>query len=293
MTQGSPRRLILIGERARGSFVAGLRSLGHEVSVVKDVDEAEILLTSGGFDGAVIPARSALTVLQSLSRAELSDVDAWRESSRAATAELRELLDMLNESFSEDGKPPAGATRRIEALTGLLGELLEDLDSGRGDEFAGQAMRLEDVIDAAALSVYPSANKRNQRLAIDIDEEVAVITADRSKLRRVMSKLLLHACRQSEDTGNITVRAVQDGADCVISVSYEGGPRSLVELRELFEPAGTAGEAGRLAWVQKLVAMHGGRLWVESERGDGTSVFVSLPGAVMERPLGAGFPGGV
>ena len=48
-------------------------------------------------------------------------------------------------------------------------------------------------------------------------------------------------------------------------------------LSELFRPAGVERAGSGLYHVQNIIEQHSGRLWLESQRGTGTSVFVSLP----------------
>jgi len=65
--------------------------------------------------------------------------------------------------------------------------------------------------------------------------------------------------------------------DCVPSISYTAETVSLAGLGDLYRPALVDRAGNGLYHVQNVIEQHGGRLWLESQRGTGTSVFVSLP----------------
>ena len=65
--------------------------------------------------------------------------------------------------------------------------------------------------------------------------------------------------------------------DCVTSISYTAETVSLAGLGDLYRPAQVERAGNGLYHVQNVIEQHSGRLWLESQRGTGTSVFVSLP----------------
>ena len=65
--------------------------------------------------------------------------------------------------------------------------------------------------------------------------------------------------------------------DCVPSISYTAETVSLAGLGDLYRPAPVERAGNGLYHVQNVIEQHSGRLWLESQRGTGTRVFVSLP----------------
>lgn len=260
-----------------------LRAAGHEVSLVEDVDEAQVILKAGRFDQCLVLAGRLLELLEERTKWASVEADEWRNSVAALAHDIQNLLTAMERALAALKKQrtalgPAqemeGLQHSILSLSAFLRELAAEL---AGEEAQGHitTIDLEDLLEAAAMTVYPSAASRGQRLAIDVDESVKTARTDGRKIRRILMKILQYASNQSSEMGLVTVRAWRDQDDCVIAVSLPGRDVTRAELRRLFSPANGAA-ARSLAYEQKLVDQVGGRLWIESQR-EGTSVFVSFP----------------
>lgn len=278
-----------------------LRAAGHLVSLVEDLEAAQSLLASNEFDHALFPAPALASLLEQRVFWEASGTEAWRKSTLGVVYDLRSLLRSLERSLKELQEGSAAEStalaglddvrRRISVLSAFLYELISELSNETGEELNLRQIDLEDAVEAAAVAVYPTASDRQARLAIDIDEEVARVRADSTKLKRVLANLLEYAVRNSLPLGTVTVRASRVGDQCVIAVADKGDGISQAELRRLFSPALERGDSGfGLSLVKRLVEKQGGQVWVESEKGSGTTVFISLPllATVRVDELGAG-----
>ncbi len=284
------KRILFAALKKEAQPVLGqLRAAGHEVSLVEDLDEAQVLLASGTFDQTVLAASSLASLLEHRLLWESTDTDAWRRSISAIAHDLRSLLLALERSIEclqEDDRRRGGVASEfseirhtISTLSSFLQELTVDLGNGVREELNWTSVDLEDVVETAAMAAYPRASERRQKLVIDIDEDVTQVRADSTKLKRVLTGLLQYASRHTTSRGTVKVRAYQEHPDWVISISHTGDALTRSELPGLFSPLsdkGSSAGAG-LTRVERLVAQHGGRLWIESEKGSGTSIFVSLP----------------
>lgn len=279
---------VTLSKREVGPLLSQLRAAGHLVSLVEEIEAAKALLASRGFDQAVLPAAVLQSLLEQRPRWEATDTEAWRRSTAGIAHDLQALLKALECSIEElqgqRGTPLGVASldeisRRISVLSAFLYEVVLELSNGTSEELNLTDFDLEDAVEAAAVTFYLTASEKQQRLVIDIAAEVARIRADRIKLKRVLTNLLGYAIRQTPPRGTVTVRASQEESHCVIAVSDTGEGIRQSELRRLFnpvrEPQGAAGPG--LAQVKRLVEQHGGRVWVESQKGAGTTVFISLP----------------
>ncbi len=283
---GDRKRILFVSPKKEAApLLAQLRAAGHHVSLVDDLDQATALLTPGGFDQTLISGSALALLLKQRHLLEGTDADSWRRSTIAITHDLRRLLGSLESIVQPEGHDNALAApgaeiaqvaRTIKMLSVFLLELTEELDGGSGAGLALSRFDLEDAVETAAMAVYPSASDRRQRLVIDIDESVAYIVADRTKVRRILASLLAHASSQSGRLGTVSVRARRDLDECNVSVCYRGETMSTSELGDLFRPAPADSRPG-VYTVQSLVEAHGGRLWIESEKSSGTTIFVSLP----------------
>jgi NtrC-family two-component system sensor histidine kinase KinB len=156
--------------------------------------------------------------------------------------------------------------------------------NGPAEELRAVDANLEDLVEGAATTVYSEACRKSQRLVINIDAEAAMVTADPSKLKRVLADLLFNAVWHTPVAGKVTVEARREESEYVIAVSDGGEGVPPGEAPHLFERPATV-EAGApsertgldLSVVKELVKQHGGRVWAESRPGRGTTIFVSLP----------------
>lgn len=116
--------------------------------------------------------------------------------------------------------------------------------------------------------------------------ELPQVSVDPAKMEQVLNNLITNAIKFSNPNTRIEVHLRHLDDTVVIQVKDQGQGIPAKEIEKLFEPfqqvsvRSTAGEKRTglgLAIVRKIVAGHGGRVWVESAEGEGSSFFVSLP----------------
>jgi signal transduction histidine kinase len=275
-----PRRILFVALKKEAQPVLGeLRGLGHGVSLVEDLDEAAVLLASGGFDQAVVPASSLSRLLEQRALWESNDSDNWRRAVAGLAHDIEYLLQSLKRGIVEsaDQVEARETVRTISVLAHYLSELSSEMDAAPGQDLRLSIIDLEEAIETAAITVYPSAAERRQRLVIDIEDESSSVRADPVKLKRIMATLLDYASRHTPSNGSVQVRAYLEQGEPVICVSYPGEEMTRNEIQELFSPEAGREPATGLSRVQRLVEQHGCRLWLESERGVATDLFLALP----------------
>jgi signal transduction histidine kinase len=110
--------------------------------------------------------------------------------------------------------------------------------------------------------------------------------ADRKRVEQVVSNLLSNAAKFTPEGGDITLRAWRGkDSDILVAVQDTGSGISSEEQKRLFDPYYRV-EADRhrfiglglgLAIANRIVELHGGKMWVESEEGKGSTFTFSLP----------------
>jgi signal transduction histidine kinase len=275
-----PKRILFVALKKEAQPVLGeLRESGHGVSLVEDLDEAAVLLASGGFDQAVLPAPALSHLLEQQSSWNASDAENWRCAVASLAHDIAYLLESLKRGVIDAGREEEAheTVRTISAMAHYLSELTSEMEVAPGAELRVSIVDLEETVEAAAMAVYPTAADRRQRLVIDVEDEAVGVRADPVKLKRIMATLLDHASRHTPSNGRVLVRAYVEQEEPVICVSYPGKELSKHEIQQLFNPDAGREAVGGLSRVQRLVEQHSCRLWLESERGGSTDLFLALP----------------
>ncbi len=128
------------------------------------------------------------------------------------------------------------------------------------------------------------ASQRSLRLELDLPLGVSFdVTCDRGRMLQVLGNLIGNAIKFSREGGSIVVRAERHEVDVRFSVADRGPgipPESLPHIFDRFWQAKKTARLGTglgLSIVKGIVEAHGGRVWVESELGVGTTCFFTLP----------------
>lgn len=144
---------------------------------------------------------------------------------------------------------------------------------------------LESVIDDALSIVRNLTDGKDVILATDLPATLPVLCFDPTRIRQVLINLLNNAIRFTEH-GSVTVCGRVTDREVILSVTDTGIgispgelPRIFDEFRQVDEPLnGTQKGTGLgLAISKRLVELHGGRIWAESEGGIGSTFSFSLP----------------
>lgn len=204
-----------------------------------------------------------------------------------------QLLQRLLERSAQNGRERASADA-IVAASQRMNAMIQDLvDSARLD--AGQ-LRLNPIpLDMRFYLLSLERRLRGivevERLRVHAPEGLPRVMADPDRLDRIFLNLLSNAFKYSDPGTDVTVAAAVDGAEVVTSVSdrSQGIPREeLPHLFQRFHRTRLAREQREglglgLHITKRLVETHGGRIWVESEEGRGSSFYFTLPAAGAER----------
>ncbi len=161
-----------------------------------------------------------------------------------------------------------------------------------------QPVDVNQVIQATVASSQNWFEDKALTLDLKLSEDVPLIQADPDYMRCVVNNLLSNACLASELGGQIEVQTSAShgsppGAEgwvrngdrfIIVSVRDSGGGLSDEALGQVFDrgrpsrvPRGLGESGAGLSLVKTLVEVHGGRLWVESEKGVGTTFSFVLP----------------
>ncbi|HET7841162.1 MAG TPA: ATP-binding protein [Candidatus Acidoferrales bacterium] len=225
----------------------------------------------------------------------------WRELARRLADELRNPLVALQtaaESFQrgqEQNPEQSNETSRTQAAQLLSG--IEELETivSKFRDFGGlpqpelASVDLNDVVRGTVKQhegEFGAVGRPPITPELHLEENLPLIQADASLLRRALDNLVLNAMDAMPGGGVLMLRTNHANDAVELEISDTGTGLTPQECGRLFTPYYTTKQHGTglgLAVVQSVVSDHGGRIWVESEAGVGTSFHVRLPAKPPQR----------
>ena len=171
-------------------------------------------------------------------------------------------------------------------LLSLINDILDlsKIEAGRMElELAD--FHLPQALENALVLVRERALRRGITLEQSIDPRLGEIQGDERKVKQVLLNLLSNAIKFTPEGGKMEIRAVPGDRSVEVSVSDTGvgiAPEDQDAIFEEFRQVGTAakkveGTGLGLALSRKFIELHGGRIWIASEIGVGSTFTFTLP----------------
>lgn len=171
-------------------------------------------------------------------------------------------------------------------LEGIINNILELSQLERGlFDLSGENFNVHELLTEAVDNLAMEVTRRADDIKIEVFREVGNFTSDRLKILQVMQQFLSNALKFSPDGSRITIKASPSHRGLLLSVSDEGVgiPRGQVnEIFNLFYQVDISttrsyeGSGLGLAIVHKIAQILGGRAWVESEEGVGSTFYFEV-----------------
>jgi signal transduction histidine kinase len=148
------------------------------------------------------------------------------------------------------------------------------------------------LIDESLSLLGPLAVEKSLELQVQVEGRQTRLLCDPERIFQVLSNLVGNALKFTPASGRVEVRAEPQGSEVLFAIQDTGPGIPRDRLPHLFEPYWQARETARqgtglgLYIARGIVEAHGGRLWVESAPGRGSTFFFTLPAADgSEAPL--------
>ncbi|MEC4676808.1 MAG: ATP-binding protein [Nitrospirota bacterium] len=195
------------------------------------------------------------------------------------------LLTRDNISSTEKEKFLLYINKQAINLTRIITELLDisRIESGRGFSLNRTICNAGETVESVT-SYYQSMSSRHI-FSVDLHDKSTKLFIDREKIERVLTNILDNAINYSPDGGTILVTGEMTGNYYRISVNDQGigmTPEQVDRIFVKFFRADTTASAPEgtglgMTIVKYIVEAHGGKVWVESQMGKGTSVRFTIP----------------
>jgi two-component system phosphate regulon sensor histidine kinase PhoR len=191
-------------------------------------------------------------------------------------------------------------SRRLARLTEDL-LMLSKMDAERL-ELEIRRLSVSQLIESCLETAQRRAAEKDLRISVNTPQRLPDIAGDRRRLAEVLQNLLDNAIQYTLPGGQIMLSAEEGDAEVVVTVSDTGIGIPRADQPRIFErfyrvDVARSREAGGtglgLAIAKHLVEVHGGRLWVDSEVGQGSQFHFSVPLFDPNHPAPRSNPNGV
>jgi signal transduction histidine kinase len=185
--------------------------------------------------------------------------------------------------------------RGVERLERLVDESLDYARMQDSNlELELQSTNIRDLYQETVALLTPIARSKRQTLNLDLPEVLPILVIDRRRWERVLLNLISNANRYTGPEGKICVSIDLVPGYLITRVTDTGqgiAPEDLERVFNVYYRNSTADGKGAgkssgigLSIAKYLVELHGGKIWVESSLGEGSTFYFSLP--LREVPLG-------
>jgi signal transduction histidine kinase len=194
------------------------------------------------------------------------------------------MFGELNDKQAEYVQDILSSGRHLLALINDILDLSK-IEAGRM-ELELSRFDLPAAIGSAVILVRERATRHGLALDTSVDDRLGSFVGDERKIRQVLLNLLSNAVKFTPEGGRITVRAAPADGVVEISVSDTGigiAPEDQEAVFQEFRQVGTdyarkrEGTGLGLALARRFVDLHGGRIWVKSRLGEGSTFTFNLP----------------
>jgi len=260
--------------------------LEHVLVLVEDV--TTVRETSDKLAEALEAQRDANINLEKLDRTKSEFLSIVSHEFRTALTGIQGFSELIRDGGLEADEVRAyGAYifNDADRVNRLIGDMLDldRMESGRMTMRTGN-VDINEVLNEAIARAVPGAITVDFKA--DLDPRLPVVAGDRDRLIQVVSNLVNNAVKYSPEGGTVTLSSRAEEGFALISVTDSGIGIPADEIGHVFERfrrvrSGAAqsipGTGLGLTIVKQIVEMHGGKIWVESAVGMGSSFHFTIP----------------
>jgi len=230
-----------------------------------------------------------LTRLRRLETVRRDFVSNLSHELRTPLASLKALAETLQEGALDD--PPAARhfidqiQVEVDALTQMVNELLElsKIESGRFTLDLAPVAAC-DLLDSASRRMQLQAERAGLNLRVECTDDLPNVRIDSQRLEQVLVNLIHNAVKFTRAGGEVTLIAEAiDGSirfavrDSGVGIAEEEVPRIFERFYRVDKSRTGSGTGLGLSIAKHIVEAHGGKIWVESVDGQGSTFYFTIP----------------
>jgi signal transduction histidine kinase/CheY-like chemotaxis protein len=292
-------RSVLAVPMLRGDKILGVLVIRRRSTGTFPPDMTELLQTFASQSALAIVNARLFRELQTKTR-ELEIASQHKSEFLASMShELRTPLNavigfsevLLDRMFGEINERQDDYLRDIwnsgRHLLELLNEIL-DLSKVEAGQMVLEpsTFRVGSALDYTSTMVRERATQHAIAVTVEVADDIGTIDTDELRFKQVVLNLMSNAVKFTPDGGSVSVRAHREGTDLMVTVTDTGigvPPEDQERIFESFQQGrrGAPKEEGTglgLTLSRRIVELFGGRMWVESTPGSGSTFGFSVPG---------------
>ena len=284
-----PRVRALRGETVTDRFIVRRSDTGDDRQILDSA--APIRDAAGVITGAVVVI-SDVTELYRLERQKDEFLSIASHELKTPLTTLKILTQLTHKRLVKVGALEAEQTKRMERAIWRMERLVNDLlDVSRIDS-GKLALRRErfDLTELCRQVAEDQTAATDRTIALELPDQPIEVEADPDRIGQVLTNLISNALKYSAERSGAGIRVTRQGNIVTTSVYDAGGGIPPEDLQHLFErfyrvpgvqvQSGSGVGLGLGLYISKeIVERHGGRIWVESTVGVGSTFTFTLPAA--------------
>jgi len=236
--------------------------------------------------------RERATALEEADRVKTDFVANMSYELRTPLTSIGGFAELLGGNYAGELTPKArdyvsAILESVERLSKLINDVL-DLTTGdaRGVALEKERVDIAGLCRAAIETAKPRASEKAQKLDIEISPAAGHVFGDARRLRESLEHVLQNAIAYTDRKGRVSLLADGDKTQAIIQIRDNGSGIDAEDVPRVFNrfdrvtEAGVRGEAALglgLPLTQQFVEAHGGTVELDSRRGEGTTVTLTIP----------------
>lgn len=260
-----------------------------QLSLDQEIIQATASPVEENLPGDVLLLFQDLTLVNKLQTVRQDFISNVSHELRTPLASLKVLAETLLDGAINDPKASdhflAQMDGEIDNLTQIVQELLElsKIESGRVP-LTLQPVSPIDLVAPSIERMRLQAERAGISLINNLTDDLEHVNADSNRIQQVLVNLLHNAIKFTNPGGSVTVNAEDDKKFIVFSVADTGLGIAEEDQLRIFErfyktdrSRASSGTGLGLSIARHLIEGHGGRIWVKSQIGTGSTFFFTLP----------------
>jgi signal transduction histidine kinase/DNA-binding response OmpR family regulator len=285
---GHPLAEAIPNQALRDLFDRGIQGIPPDTAEVPLADKRTLYASISQVENVgYVAVMQDISALKRLDRMKSEFVATVSHDLRNPLAAIQGYADLLivslegaNRGFAESIKFTA------EEMAGLIGDLLDLGKIEAGMEVVRTPCQLDELVRKAVEAAQFQAQSKQLTVVAELPAQVHPVLGDVGRLRQVLDNLISNAVRYTLAGGHITVRLREDAGNVTVEVQDTGIGIPREALPRLFSKfyrvpgqhvAKVPGTGLGLAIVKSIIELHGGRVWAQSDIGEGSTFGFSLP----------------